>query len=488
MRGILRFVLPALLCLVLTNSALAQLVIGGHLSFTPTSDLTGIGPYAVAVGDFNGDGTDDIAVANDVAGTVSILIGYGNGSFKPHVDYPTEPGADSLTVADVNGDGNLDLVVTNGGAPSTVSVLLGNGDGTFQTHVDYTVGNYAYSPVVGDFNNDGKLDIVVTNFSDSTFSLLLGNGDGTFQTPQTIPALHQTLSIAGADFNNDGNLDIAGTDSDNNLVTVYMGNGSGGFSGTDYKGGSQPVSLAIGDFNGDKIADLAVANVCSDIDPECILGGPGTTSIFLGNGDGTFQAKKDFITSYDSLSIAVDDFNGDGRLDVVVANGCNECDSAGNVTVQLGNGDGTLQPARSYTVGNLPDGVATGHFDGSGNGSADIVVANLNSYVGDNVNVLLNDAGTRMKLTSWPNPQREGGTVYLTVKVTAAVRGIGTPSGSVTFYDGKNAIASGGLTDGILKMAVPSLPAGNNQIRAQYAGDENFNRNLSQPLVQVVRP
>ena len=479
----------ALLSFGLTGSSSGQFVSAGNLNFSRADYQTGSAPYAVSVGDFNRDGIDDLAVADERSGSVSILLGNGNGSFQPHADYPTNLGANSVAVADLNGDGKQDLVVTNGNSPSTVSVLLGNGDGTFQTHVDYAVGNYAYSPVIDDFNSDGKLDIIVTNFSDTTFSLLLGNGDGTFQTPQIISAKHQTLSIATADFNRDGKLDLAGTDSDNNLVTVYLGDGNGGFAeGVDYTGGSQPVGIKIGDFNGDHIPDLAVVNVCADNDPICIFGNPGTTSIFLGNGDGTFKPKQDFSASYDSLSIALDDFNGDGKLDVAVANGCNECKGPGNVTVQLGNGDGTLQAAKSFTVGNLPDGVATGHFDGSGSGSADIAVANLDSYVGTTVSVLLNDAGTRMALNSSPNPSTKGQTVTFTARVVAAVKGAGTPTGTVTFYNGATPLGSGTLTNGMASLAVSSLPVGSNKISASYSGDASFNRNLSHPFRQVVKP
>jgi hypothetical protein len=481
------FVPLLVVLLVLTGSSFGQFVSAGNLDFTIRDFQTATGPYGVGVGDFNNDGTDDLAVANEVSGSVSVLLGRGNGTFQTHVDYPTGSGANSVTVADLIGNGKLDLLVTNGGAPSTVSVLLGNGDGTFQAAVNYTIGDWAHSLVVGDFNGDGKLDLIAANFADSTFSLLLGNGDGTFQTAQTLPASHQTISIATADFNRDGNLDLAGADSDNNLVTVYLGNGNGTFAaGVDYAGGSQPSGIAIGDFNGDHVPDLAVSNVCADSDPECFGGDDGTTSIFLGTGDGTFQAKKDFPTGPDSLSIALGDFNGDGKLDVAVANGNNEGNSRGTVTVQLGNGDGTLQPAKAFTVGNLPDGDAVGHFDGSGAGSDDIAVANLDSYSGDTVSVLLNNAGTRMSLTSSPNPSTSGEPVTLSVEVESAVKGQATPTGSITFYYQKQALASGQLDNGRLSLDVSSLPVGNDPVTANYAGDTAHNPNVSKPHTQVV--
>ncbi|HVI08395.1 MAG TPA: FG-GAP-like repeat-containing protein [Candidatus Binatia bacterium] len=471
----------------LTASSFAQFVSAADLNFFRSDNTTGKAPYGVAVGDFNHDGFDDIAVANDDGLSVSVLIGNGNGTFQPHVDYSTGGNSTNVATTDLNGDGKLDLVVTSGGLTGSVSVFLGNGDGTFQPAASYTVGNNPYSPVFGDFNRDGKIDIIVANFSDSTFSLLLGNGDGTFQTAKTLPASHQTGSLVTADFNRDGCFDLAGADNDDNLMTVYLGDCTGGFAGAvDYKAGSQPSGIAAGDLNGDKIVDLAVLNVCAGNSPVCV-GGNGAISIFIGKGDGTFQAQTQFDTGSDSLGISLNDFNGDGKLDAVVSNGCNQCNTAGSVSVLLGNGDGTLQAQKQFTVGNLPDGIATGHFAGNGQGSADIAVANLDSYVGQTVSVLLNEAGTRVELTSSPNPSQPGQPVTFTVRVLPTVNKAGTPSGSINIYDGKNSIVSGQLNNGIFSAAVDSLPAGANKITAQYAGSTAFNPNVSALLRQIVK-
>src|ERR1022692_3750501 len=160
--------------------------------------------YSVAVGDFNGDGKLDLAVANGVG--VSVLLGNGDGAFQPAVTYAAGTYTESIAVGDFNGDGKLDLVVTNNlSSGGTVSVLLGNGDGTFQAPRTYGVGASPYGVAVGDFNGDGKLDLAVTNSGSSgSVSVLLGNGDGTFQPALNSAAGTDLLSVAVGDFSGDG--------------------------------------------------------------------------------------------------------------------------------------------------------------------------------------------------------------------------------------------------------------------------------------------
>jgi hypothetical protein len=155
---------------------------------------------ALAVGDFNGDGTSDVAVAT--VGGISIFLGNTSGTFLGLAGTPT-----ALAVADFNQDGKLDLAVTLGAPASQVQIFLGNGDGTFSSTGTFVTGTNPNSIVAADFNGDGKLDLATTG-SDG-LSILVGNGDGTFQSPINYDSALNPANLAAADFNGDGKTDIA---------------------------------------------------------------------------------------------------------------------------------------------------------------------------------------------------------------------------------------------------------------------------------------
>jgi hypothetical protein len=354
---------------------------------------------SVAVGDFNGDRKTDLVVANQCQssgncanGSVGVLLGIGDGTFAPAQDFASG-GNNTAAVAtgDFNPDGRTDLVLANqcqtqdDCTAGNVSVLLGNGDGTFQAaHNFISEGVFASSVGVGDWNGDQKLDLVVVNQcqSDSncsgTLTVLVGNGDGTFQARSNYASGgYDADSVAASDLNNDGNLDlvVANLCQSNNckkgsdgVVSVLLGNGDGTFQAAhDYPTrGFGASSVAIGDFNGDGNPDVVVANQCST--SNCKSG--GSLSVLLGNGDGTLQAAQTYSSgAYTALSVAIADFNNDGKLDLAVANQCQDSNCRnGAVGVLLGNGNGTFQPAQIFaSAGYFTNSVAVGDFNGDGN-------------------------------------------------------------------------------------------------------------------------
>ncbi len=334
---------------------------------------------------------------------------YNSGGYAPY----------SLAVADVNGDGKPDLLVANECTDTTcfnhsaADVLLGNGDGTFQTAVSYDSGGYAaLSIAVADVNGDGHPDLLVANSCGSggacsdggSVGVLLGNGDGTFQAAVNYKSGDHPLeaySVTVADVNGDGHPDLivsnkcpTSPDCVNGTVAVLLGNGDGTFqAAVSYNPGGEAFSAAVADVNGDGKPDLLVAN------------GVGV-SVLLGNGDGTFQAAVMYGSGGDGASsVAVADVNGDSHPDLLVANGV-------TVGVLLGNGDGTFRTPVIYsTGGTCVSPVSIAVADVNGDGHPDLLVANTAALCSNpsGVGVLLgNGDGTFQTVVNYDSGGVEG--------------------------------------------------------------------------------
>jgi len=336
----------------------------GTLGFTTArpsaANKVGSEPYGAATGDFNGDGLTDLVVQNYGDGSVSVLLGNGDGTFQPQVKYAVGALPERVLVADFNGDGNLDLVVANTGSQS-IGILLGNGDGTFQAQATYACG----SPVglgVMDINHDGIQDVVAGDYYNNTISVLLGNGDGTLRAAVTYPTGSTPQTLAEGDFNGDTNVDIVVGNLNNNTVGVFLGKGDGTFQAmVTYPVGKAPQGVQVGDFNGDGVEDLAVVN-----------SGDNTVSILIGNSDGTFQPQVTYPVGADPVGIVIADFNGDGFQDISVGN---TAQSALTQSILLGSGDGTFQNQLTFPAGNFPYGEAVGDFNGDG--YPDLAISNF---------------------------------------------------------------------------------------------------------------
>ncbi len=369
-----------------SNSAFFPISLPVNFELSGSALPAGTGPMSIGTGDFNNDGKLDLAVADTSSGDVSILLGNGDGTFQSPVSYTVGQGASfqffQVAVGDFNGDGKLDFVVSDFD-DNYVSVFIGNGDGTFKPGVTYVVGTNPTSVAVADVNGDGNLDLAVTNQNCTnggppcgvgTVSILRGDGDGTFQAKVDYPAGSNPNWVAVGDFNKDGRLDLAVADGNSvvpSAVSVLLGNGDGTFrTPVSYALNTNGASVAVADFNGDGRLDLAVVDNI------------GLVSILMGNGDGTFQPRTDYaVGSFPWGSLSIGDFNGDGHPDLAVANfGSN------SVSVLLGKGDGTFQPQIQVSTGSSPHGVTSGDFNRDGR--LDLAVANTQD---NTVSILLQD-------------------------------------------------------------------------------------------------
>jgi hypothetical protein len=302
----------------------------------------------LAVGDFLGNGRQDIAVASTSVYTglssVFVFLGNGDGTFQQTPLTLTLPGGlfattvQSLAARDLNGDGKADLIVgstvgTPTGLTSGVTVFLSNGDGTFQAPQTFDLGAAPIDLAVADLRGDGKLDLIATTRTtggQSTVEVLLGNGDGTFQAPVTV-FTGAGGHLAVGDFLGNGRQDILTYTADG-ILNLLVNNGGGSLQApVTTQTGVSLGGVAVGDFVGN--GQLGLAFTATDT---------GGVVVLLGNGDGSFQLAGGFLTGpRNPTSLVAGDFNGDGKLDLVVGDSEVFGFGSGTVTVLLNQGDGT---------------------------------------------------------------------------------------------------------------------------------------------------
>jgi len=361
--------------------------------FPTTNYDVGAAPTFIATASLRDNSDNDLIVTNFNDNTVSVLLGNGDGTFATQVTYPTGVGPIAVATGafqSVAGDDNLDLAIANQTA-NTVSILIGNGDGTFQPKTDIATGSQPSCVIAKDMhdvNGNGSLDLIVANHNDSTIYIYQGNGDGTFKVPNILqlPAGFAPSWVTAGDFNDDGHLDLAVADEGNATVSVFLGNGDGTFRArTDYAVGNSPVWVSTADLNGDTVLDLAVANK-SDNTVSVLLGlGTTTTSTTAGTtsvGNGTFGVQTPYPAGGEPTSIAVADYNIDGLPDLAVAD---ETDNA--VSVLLNLGSGTFGPNFELPAGTAPDSIVTADFNGDSR--PDVATANNGS---NTASVILNSS------------------------------------------------------------------------------------------------
>jgi Bacterial Ig-like domain (group 3)/FG-GAP-like repeat len=431
---------------------------------------------ALTAGDFNQDGNADLVATSGSDNEVIVELGHGDGTFSPANGSPITVGnfPEAVKIGDFNGDGIQDLAVANA-KDDTISVLLGNGDGTFTeaSGSPIPVGSFPFFVAVADFDGNGTADIAASNENDNTVSILLGNGDGTFTEAAGSPIPNFTYNpgpIIPADFNGDGKVDLAVSNftafnSTLGNVRVLLGNGDGTFAdapGSPVTVGVDPWALAAVDFNQDGKTDLAVDNygLITEFPTQ-------TLSILLGNGDGTFAALGTPIQLGQSPNdLVTADFNGDGTTDLAIPELAD-----GTTTILLN----IFTQTETANLANVTiAGTGTHYVDAVYLGNSQFASSTSTTVPLQGVTV-----PTTLTLTANPTEQMLTMPVTFTAQLTAISPepDSAIPTGTVTFFDQSINATLGTAPMGANGQAVFTTTAmgpGHHIIIASYNGDPDY--------------
>lgn len=380
---------------------------GGSISTasfaTAVGFTTGGGPYHIAIADFDGDGKPDIVTTNAGSNTISVLRNSSSSgsitgsSFANKVDFTADSLPNGIITADLDGDGKPDIVVANSNSnsisvfhnTSTISSI------SFATKVDFAVGSYPVFVTIGDLDGDGKPDLVVANTQSNTFSVFRNtstSGSISFTDKVDFACGNTPVGVAISDFDGDGKPDVEVTNVGSNAVSVFRNTsvtGSISFANkVDFAAGSNPSLVTVGDFDGDGKPDLAVTHHGND-----------TISIFRNTsilGNITFAAHVDFVAGNNfTRDQAIGDLDGDGKLDLAVANNDSNTVSVFWNTSTIG----SISFAKKvdFAIGGISWGVAIGDLDGDG--KPDLALVN-NS--GNAVSILRNTTAVSVSIPPTP--------------------------------------------------------------------------------------
>ncbi len=399
--------------------------------FLPKQDFTsGSNPIAVAIGDLDGDGKADLAVANFGAATVSIYHNtatggsIGTGSFAGKVDFTTGTNPYAIAIGDLDRDGKPELVVANE-ASGTVSVLRNTATigsittSSFATKVDYNTGFNPRSVAIGDLDGDGKPDVVVANAGSNTLSVFRNVSatgsinSGSFAPKVDFASGSAPTSVAIGDLDGDSRSELVVTNLASNTVSVLRNTSASGSivagsfaAKVDFVTGAAPISVAMGDLDGDGKAELAVANSGAASNTVSILRNTTTPGSI---GAGSFAAKVDFATGTQPIWVAIGDINGDGKPDLAVANRSSATVSVlRNMATNGSIGAGSFDPKQDFSTNSILLAVAVGDLDGDA--KPDLVAANNNAAtisVFRNANVVYSFTGSG----NWNNPSNWPGNI-----------------------------------------------------------------------------